>query len=128
MAYMLELTHIKNMTSPLSFPPLNDIFICHNFLGICGISLSIPFWSNSFTGKSSLQWVFDLVQVPWLPIHHQYRILYETPFRWPAVTLSLGDLVTMVPQDSSLHMLQHAIDCSKELLFGSGHSASLDPK
>ena len=47
-----------------------------------------------------------MVQGLSLLIHHHHQMLLETPFTYPAVSVSLGDHATMVLQDRSLHTLQ----------------------
>ena len=46
----------------------------------------------------------------WLLLHNQYWTFTETTLGYPAVVLSHGHLVYMVPQDHPLHMLQQFVD------------------
>lgn len=40
-------------------------------------------------------------------IHDHHRVLTETSFRYPAVTLTHGDPVAIFPQDQFFHAFQH---------------------
>lgn len=46
----------------------------------------------------------------WLLLHNRYWTFTETTLGYPAVVLSHGHLVYMVPQDHPLHMLQQFVN------------------
>lgn len=47
-----------------------------------------------FTCKWSLQWVIGLIQVLWLLLHYQYRILFGNPLGHPVAVLEILQLWT----------------------------------
>lgn len=65
--------------------------------GSCSVSCSLPFCTNSFTCKGSLQWVIGLVPGLWLLLlHYQFLILARTLLRYTVIALSCGDPATLV--------------------------------
>lgn len=51
-----------------------------------------------------------LAQGLWLPLHHQYWPLTESPLSYPSAALSHGDPAALVLQDHSHQVLQHGVD------------------